>query len=93
MSLRPTRESAVERKAVADAKAAGWLETKVHKRGWPDRLFFRKRVYIWVEFKAPGETPRENQLRRLERLYASGERVLVIDRWDGFVERLDALSR
>ena len=26
-------------------------------------------------------------------LHASGERVLVIDRWDGFVERLEALAR
>ena len=50
-ALRPDREQTIEAICVRDAKAAGWDVIKVFKRGYPDRLFFKNRDYVWVEFK------------------------------------------
>jgi hypothetical protein len=55
-------ESAIEAEAVRRARRDGWLAIKQggamtgNKRGWPDRLFIRLGVYIFVEFKRPGNS-------------------------------------
>jgi Holliday junction resolvase len=69
------RESAIE-KAVCDyARANGCIVIKnaapTH-RGIPDRLFLRKGVAVFVEFKAPGKRPTELQTSWIKRLTENG---------------------
>lgn len=76
------RESTVEAACVDLAVADGWLELKIAKsnrRGWPDRLFVKHGVYVWVEFKKPGEMPNRQQEKRHDELRAAGGVVLVVD--------------
>ena len=79
MSLRPQRESTIEAKCIAAAAKHGWAEIKAVRRAYPDRLFFRRGRCLWVEMKAPGKTPREDQLAVHRWLRSRGETVLVID--------------
>jgi len=74
------RESVIERKACEAARSLGWDNRKMDsRRGDPDRLFFRKGVYVWCEFKKPGKTPTPLQRRRMLDLKERGERVLWAD--------------
>ena len=74
----------------------------VGRRGAPDRLvmlpdFFYRENYdeperfgpatIWVELKAPGIKPEAHQLREHVRMRALGQRVEVVDSFEG-VERV-----
>ena len=90
---RTSLENPQETKGCAEAEKAGWHNIKVLKRGWPDRLMWRKQVYVWVEFKRPGKTLREQQGYRARQLERQGERVLMIDRWDKLVGALEAAAR
>lgn len=92
MSLFPGRESHHERRAIAEAEKRGWGQIKVLKRGWPDRMLFRQGRCVWVEFKAPGETPRPDQRAVHRTLRSRGETVLVIDNWRDLVPALDRLD-
>lgn len=82
------READLEGRAVALAEAQGFFTRKVSwvgRRAAPDRVFARKdRREVWVEFKAPGETPGLLQLREHERMRAAGMTVLVIDNLKDF---------
>jgi hypothetical protein len=73
---RSKRERAdVEAPAVEYAKARGWWHTKVTsptRRGLPDDLFVRRGVYLWIEFKAPGEEPSEQQKMRHRSMIENG---------------------
>ena len=93
MTLRPPRESGVERRCCDAAAADGWGNRKMTKRDDPDRIFFKKRFLVWVEIKRPGEVPRPSQLRRHAELRAAGEIVLVVDTSEGFVEKLNEAAR
>ncbi len=49
-------EAKLQRKCILAAKKWGWKYIKIIKaseNGWPDCLFFRRGVVIFVEFKAP----------------------------------------
>lgn len=75
----------------------------IGRRGAPDRLVMLparrlahsidcawcnpKGVAIWVELKAPGVEPEAYQLREHERMRAKGQRVEVVDSFEG-VERV-----
>lgn len=75
----------------------------VGRRGAPDRLVMLpartlsqsidcawcnpKGMAIWVELKAPGVKPEAYQLREHERMRAKGQRVEVVDSFEG-VERV-----
>lgn len=75
----------------------------IGRRGAPDRLVMLpartlsqsidcawcnpKGVAIWVELKAPGVKPEAYQLREHERMRAKGQRVEVVDSFEG-VERV-----
>ena len=63
-----TKERAgVERPAIEFAHKRGWFHTKVGaltRNGQPDDLFVRAGVYMWIEFKAPGQEPTAQQLKR-----------------------------
>lgn len=57
----------VEGPAIEYAQKRGWWHTKIvspSKNKLPDDLFVRAGVYLWIEFKAPGEEPNRGQLAR-----------------------------
>lgn len=91
------RESEVEMYLVERVKALGGECRKVEwvgRRGAPDRLVmvppgivaYPGPEYghtIWVELKAPGEKPKPHQVREHQRMRALGQRVEVIDSFEG----------
>lgn len=80
------RERDIEASAVRWARAHGWLALKIGSQGWPDRLFVRqghnprfgRTVYIWVEFKRPGEKLAQLQQVRRQTLEAQGCEYAVV---------------
>ena len=75
-------ESQIETPVVEAAKANGYKVRKVcwfGSRNAPDRLFMRPGRGFFVEFKAPGESPRPGQEREIARMRAAGFEVHVID--------------
>lgn len=77
-----TLEKDIERPACAYAESRGWFEAKIaksNKNGMPDRIFHRRGFTLYIEFKAPGEKPTPQQIRRHEQLRAQGIPVHVID--------------
>lgn len=84
--LRSERERAdVEEPSIAYAKIRGWWHAKITsptRRGLPDDLFVRSGVYLWIEFKAPNETPSDQQLKRHRDMRAQGMDV----RWTSSVD-------
>lgn len=92
--LRRTRESTIERQCVQAAEADGWSQIKIsNNRSWPDRLFWKRRTYVWVEMKRTGGKPRPQQLRTIQRLNDQGEHAFYVDTLEGFVARLNALTK
>lgn len=78
----PVSEISIERKVVAYAKRNGWFVRKVSwigQVGAPDRVFIRKGLTIWVEFKAPGRKPRPSQLAEHHLMKRAGSAVFVVD--------------
>jgi hypothetical protein len=76
------RESLIELRVRERAEELGWQVHKIRslsKRGFPDRLFFRKGFLFFVEFKREGEEPRKQQMRRIEELLDEDIEVYVID--------------
>lgn len=81
------RERDIEKYLVCKVKEAGRLLRKVKwigKRGAPDRRVFG---LAWVEVKKPGEGLQPHQEREIARMREHGERVEVIDSFEG-VDRL-----
>ena len=64
-------ESDIEDACVKWAQANRWLSFKFEVPGycgWPDRLFLKDGVAVFVEFKAPGNEPRALQAYYLQKL-------------------------
>jgi hypothetical protein len=79
------RESLIEKHLVRRVAEAGGETRKVRwvgRNGAPDRLVLLPGRLIWVEVKAPGETPESHQLREHKRMRAMGQDVRVIDSID-----------
>lgn len=75
----------VEQPAIEYAKSRGWWHIKVTsptRRAMPDDLFVRNGVYLWIEFKAPGEEPTPQQHKRHRDMRAEGMDV----RWTNDLE-------
>ena len=88
--MKPIRESQIEKYLVAQVKARDWLIRKViwkSCRNAPDRVIMAFQNIVWVELKAPGKKPTSGQLREHERMRGMGQRVEVIDSFEG-VDRL-----
>jgi hypothetical protein len=69
------RESTIEKAVTAHAKKLGWMSLKLsgaHDRGKPDRMYLRRGVAVFVEFKAPGKLPTALQMKWLKDLYTEG---------------------
>jgi hypothetical protein len=81
------RESQIEAYFVKRVKQAGGLERKFvspGRRSVPDRICgFPVERFAFVELKATGEEPRDDQLREHERWRAIGFKVYVIDSYEG----------
>ena len=77
-----TLESTIESTVCNYAKKRGWFEAKIkssNKRGMPDRIFHRQGLTIYIEFKAEGEEPNPQQLKRHRELQAQKIPVFVVD--------------
>ena len=59
--------------------------------GVPDRICLMGGRTVFVEVKAPGQTPRPIQSLRIQQLRGLGFTVMVIDSPDGVEEVADAL--
>jgi hypothetical protein len=76
------RESRIEARAVEAAGKLGVWTTKFNsasRRGVPDRVFIWRGTVVFVEFKAPGETPTPLQRAIVRQMLDNGARVFVID--------------
>lgn len=95
-----TRERDIERYLVARVKALGGEVRKVKwigRHGAPDRIVmlpagssFTRRwpQTLWVELKAPGEKAKPHQAREHERMRKMGQRVVIVDSFEGVDEVL-----
>lgn len=75
-------ESSVESKSTAFAEKRGWFSVKLmrcNKDAMPDRLYHRRGITIYVEYKKEGELPNRKQLKRHQELRDHGIPVHVID--------------
>ena len=78
------RERDVEKYLVRRVKERGGEVRKckwIGRRGAPDRVVFLKGTY-WVELKAPGETPRPEQVREHRRMGSQDAYVYVLDSFE-----------
>ena len=76
------RESTIEHHLVQEVEKRGGLCYKLSPIGRvnkPDRLVILKGRMVFVECKAPGQKPREGQLREHERLRKLGHEVYMLD--------------
>jgi hypothetical protein len=88
-------ERNIEAYLVAQVKRIGGEVRKVSwigRRGAPDRLVMLPHdgryhgawgPCYWIELKAPGKKPEPHQLREHQRMRAMGQRVEVIDSFEG----------
>lgn len=87
-------EAYIERRACKYARSIGYFEAKfksVHNRAVPDRLFITPNGYVFfIEFKAPGKSATEAQLRKHEQMHAD---IHVIDNLKHALELLDRMAR
>ncbi len=71
--------------------------TSPQRRSVPDRLITMHPNLVWfVELKAPGKGPTDNQYRDHQRRRALGVDVRVIDTYDkvdAFVEEIESISK
>lgn len=75
-------ESSLEADATAFAIKRGWFEAKLmrcNKDSMPDRIYHRRGVTIYVEFKKSGVPPNRKQLKRHQEIRDHGIPVHVID--------------
>lgn len=88
-----TRESDIEsylvervRDMQGEVRKVKWLG----RHGAPDRIVMAPGRTIWVELKAPGEKAKPHQVREHERMRRMGQRVEVVDSFEGVDEVLAA---
>jgi hypothetical protein len=72
-------EKKVEGDAVKWAKKNGWLSIKIGYDGWPDRIFNKGLLVVYIEFKRLHEEPTVLQERRIKELRENGSIVTVKD--------------
>jgi hypothetical protein len=90
-----TPESIIEKHLVAQAKKQGFLcfkFTSPGRSGVPDRVLIGHGHTIFVELKAPGETPRRLQEVIIQEMRDYSARVDVIDSQDLVDELLTELT-
>lgn len=84
-SLRNPRtklESEIVAEAHEYAILRGWWTIKVDTPtcdGVPDRLYLRRGVYVWIEWKKPGGPLSAKQKKRIREMREHGATVYVFD--------------
>lgn len=58
----------------------------IASNGAPDRIFFKKGRFIWVEFKTTGGVVSELQKAQINKLRESGQEVYIIFSINDFKE-------
>ena len=64
------------------AKAAGWYCRKLSgpgHRSMPDRMFIRRGIVLFIEFKRPGERPGPLQVYVIDLIRKQGFEVILVD--------------
>lgn len=90
------REGAIENYLKQRCEKQGWLCYKFMPCGYngvPDRIVIGNGRTIFVELKAPGETPRKNQLAIHKKMRKAGAEVHVIDTKEQVDAFIDDLAR
>jgi hypothetical protein len=78
------RESRIEKEGKRWAEDNGWLTIKYRgERGYPDRIFIKGTVHVWVEIKRPGGVPTGAQYYRIRELKEAGANALWTDSFCG----------
>jgi hypothetical protein len=86
------RESTLEQYLVKTAQSKGGECRKLRwigRNGAPDRIVMFNGQAIFIELKAPGEKCRPHQIREHERMRSMGQRVVVVDSFEGVDEILN----
>lgn len=86
-------EGIIEDHLVAQTKAAGGICAKFISgtSGVTDRILILQGWVVFVEVKAPGETPRVLQEQVMERIIAAGGETTVIDSKTGVTQLIAIL--
>lgn len=74
-------ESELKSKGSKLLESYGWLVVHIiqsSKNGWPDSQIYRRGVMWHLEWKQPGEKPRELQKYRIRKLREQGFETLVV---------------
>lgn len=75
------RESRIEKTSRLLAEKRGWFQVKIERasiNGFPDRLFIKNGVTIYVEFKNDAGVLRPEQERVIETMRQHGAKVYVV---------------
>lgn len=89
-SNRPLIESDNTSAAREYARLRGWWTIKIETdscNGVPDRLYLRRGIYVWVEWKRPGRGDdglSAIQVKRIKEMKEHGATVYVLDDMDEF---------
>lgn len=74
-------ESELKRKGTKRLEDWGWIVIhliQTNKNGSSDSIILRKKIIYFLEWKQPGQQPRELQLYRIRKLREQGFETLVI---------------
>lgn len=74
-------ESEIKRKCTRQLEDWGWLVVHIiqsSKNGWPDTQIYRSGHMYHLEFKRPGQQPRELQAYRIRKLQEKGFKTFVV---------------
>jgi hypothetical protein len=73
-------ESDIEKDCKDWSRSQGWLTMKyTGERGYPDRIFIREGVTVWVELKREGKEPTKYPHHKMKQLHDVGANVYWTD--------------
>jgi hypothetical protein len=82
-------ESDIEKDCTDWARGQGWLTMKyTGERGYPDRIFVREGVTVWVELKREGKEPTKFQYHQIKQLLNNGAHAYWTDSLEGLQDIL-----
>ncbi len=74
-------ESEIKRKCTKLLESWGWMVVhliQTSHNGIPDTLILRKQQAFFIEFKRPGQQPRELQVYRINKLKEQGFKTFLV---------------
>lgn len=77
------RENGLEARVCKLAKSRGWMHKKIGTNGWPDQMFLRRGVIVFIEFKRAGSgRTSAQQDNRIRAIRDQGFAVYLIDNFE-----------